>query len=127
MPLWDLLASELVAERVGGSRAAADGVVVARPVKAQKDGTALFLRGFYSGLASSGQPAVGVELFEAKNSAIPAFERSRLSTVDSIDTPSGRLALALLLAGGEAGDYGVESTASDGILPLVTAPVAPGG
>jgi hypothetical protein len=126
-PLWDLLSSELVAERIGGSRSAADGVVVARSVKAQKDGTARFLQGFYSGLAAAGPPAVGVEVLAATNSAIPAFERSRLSTVDSINTPPGRLALALLLAGGEAGDYGAETTASDGILPLVTAPVAPGG
>jgi hypothetical protein len=126
-PLWDLLAPELVDERIGGSRPAADGVVVARSVKSQKDGTARFLQGFYSGLAEAGLPAVGVDVSGAKPSAISAFERSRLSTVDSVNTPPGRLALALLLAGAEAGDYGVETTASDGILPLVTAPTATGG
>ena len=120
-PLWDSLAAELVEQRVGGSRTAADGVVVARSVKAQKDGTARFLQGFYSGLAGAGVPAVGVEVSGAVNSAIPAFERSSLSTVDSIDNTPGRLALALLLAGGQAGNYGVESTATDGVLPLVPA------
>jgi Copper transport outer membrane protein, MctB len=120
-PLWDSLASELVEEQNGGSRTAADGVVVARSVKAQRDGTAHFLQGFYSGLAGAGVPAVGVEVSGAVNSAIPAFERSSLSTVDSIENTPGRLALALLLAGGQTGNYGVEPTATDGVLPLVPA------
>ena len=120
-PLWDSLASELVGYTVGGSRTPADGVVVARSVKAQKDGTARFLQGFYSGLAGAGVPAIGVEVSGAVNSAIPAFERSSLSTVDSIENTPGRLALALLLAGGQSGNYGVEATATDGVLPLVPA------
>ncbi len=126
-PLWDLLAPELVQERLGGSRAAADGVVVARSVKAQKDGTARFLQGFYSGLAGAGVPAVGVEVSGAASSAIPAFERSSLSTVDSIDNAPGQLALALVLAGGEKGNYGVEGTATNGVLPLVPAPTTTSG
>jgi Copper transport outer membrane protein, MctB len=126
-PLWDLLTSELVEERIGGSRTAADGVVIARSVKAQKDGTARFLQGFYSGLATRGVPAVGVEVSDAVTSAIPAFERSSLSTVDSIDTTPGRLALALVLAGGQPGNYGKEATATDGILPLVTLQTTTGG
>jgi hypothetical protein len=126
-PLWDLLAPELVEERLGGSRAAADGVVVARSVKAQKDGTARFLQGFYSGLAGAGVPAVGVEVSGAASSAIPAFERSSLSTVDSIDNAPGQLALALVLAGGEKGNYGVEGTATNGVLPLVPAPTTTSG
>jgi hypothetical protein len=126
-PLWDLLAPELVQEQLGGSRAAADGVVVARSVKAQKDGTARFLQGFYSGLAGAGVPAVGVEISGAASSAIPAFERSSLSTVDSIDNAPGQLALALVLAGGEKGNYGVEGTATDGVLPLVPAQTTTSG
>ena len=126
-PLWDLLAPELVLEKIGGGRAAADGVVVARSVKAQKDGTARFLQGFYSGLAGAGVPAVGVEVSGAASSAIPAFERSSLSTVDSIDNAPGQLALGLVLAGGEKGNYGVEGTATDGVLPLVPAPTTTSG
>ena len=64
--------------RSAGAGRPADGVVVARSVKAQKDGTARFLQGFYSGLAGAGVPAVGVEVSGAVNSAIPAFERSSL-------------------------------------------------
>jgi hypothetical protein len=126
-PLWDALASELVDERGGDSRPAADGVVVARSVKAQRDGTARFLQGFYAGLEAAGPPAVGVEVSDPVTSAIPAFEHAGLSTVDSIDSAPGRLALALLLAGGEAGDYGVKATASDGILPLVPTQAPAGG
>ena len=51
-------------------------------------------------------PAVGVEVSGAASSAIPAFERSSLSTVDSIDNAPGQLALALVLAGGEKGTTG---------------------
>jgi len=120
-PLWDTLAPELVEERIGGSRAAADGIIVARSVKAQKDGTARFLQGFYSGLNGAGVPAVGVEVSDAVTSAVPAFQRASLSTVDSVDSDPGRLALALLLAGGQEGNYGQDSTATDGVLPLVAA------
>jgi copper transport outer membrane protein MctB len=120
-PLWDTLAPELVEEQIGGSHAAADGIIVARSVKAQKDGTARFLQGFYSGLNGTGVPAVGVEVSDAVTSAVPAFERASLSTVDSVDSDPGRLALALLLAGGQEGNYGQESTATDGVLPIVTA------
>ena len=126
-PLWDALSSELVEERLGGSRAAADGVVIARSARGQKGGTARFLHGFYSGLAAAGTPAVGVEVSGAAASAIPAFEQVALSTVDSIDTAAGRLALVLLLAGGQEGHYGVEATASDGVLPLVPVQAAAGG
>ncbi|MBA3718284.1 MAG: copper transporter [Actinobacteria bacterium] len=126
-PLWDALASQLVEERLGGNHPTADGVVVARSAKAQKDGTARFLHGFYTGLAAAGTPAVGVEVSGATASAIPAFERAALSTVDSIETTPGRLALALLLAGGQQGHYGVEPTATDGILPFVSAQAATGG
>jgi hypothetical protein len=53
------------------------------------------------------------------------FKRGGLSTVDSVATPAGRLALVLLLGGAEPGDYGVEETASDGVLPPLEA-VPPG-
>jgi hypothetical protein len=126
-PLWDSLSSQLVEERLGGGRPMADGVVVARSVKPQQDGTARFLDGFYSGLAGVGAPAVGVETSPGSPSAIPAFGRAALSTVDSINTPSGKLALVLLLAGAQPGHYGVRKTATDGILPLVPPPAPAGG
>ena len=39
--------------------------------------------------------------------------------MDGIDTELGRLALVLLLAGAETGNYGIRDTADDGILPPI--------
>ena len=50
----------------------------------------------------------------------PVFRAAGLSTVDDVDTPVGRLALALLLAGAPPGQYGVKD--ADG----VAAPLQPG-
>ena len=119
-PLLDALADELVEERFGPSDIGADGVVVVRTTPPQMGPTADFVNGLYSGVASAGVPAVGAETSEAVPSAVPAFSRSQLSTVDDVDTPSGHLALVLLLAGGEPGNYGrQEDTAGDGILPPI--------
>jgi hypothetical protein len=122
-PLWDALAAELVEERSGPGRPPADGVVVMRSVKPQQDGTARFLDGFYSGIATAGAPAIGAEASSVRPSAIPAFSRTALSTVDSVDTAPGRLALVLLLVGAQPGHYGVRHTATDGVLPAI--PLAP--
>jgi Copper transport outer membrane protein, MctB len=119
-PLLDALADQLVEERSGPSDVGADGVVVVRTAAPQMGATADFVNGLYSGLASAGVPAVGAETRDALPSAVPAFSRGRLSTVDDVDTPSGRLALVLLLAGAEPGHYGRhEDTAADGLLPPI--------
>lgn len=118
-PLWDALSPELVIERAGESTEAADALVVIRPAPPQGGDTARFLAGLYAGLASAGAPVVGAELSRAQQSAIPVFQRYRMSTVDGIDTPVGRLGLVLLLAGAEQGNYGVRDTAEDGILPPI--------
>jgi hypothetical protein len=120
-PLWDALDGVMVDEREGPSGPAVDAVVVARPAAPQQGRTKEFLAALYRGVARSGAPAVGVELGGTEPSAVPAFRRGGLSTVDSVETPAGRLALVLLLGGGQPGDYGVETTASDGVLPPVTA------
>ena len=117
-PLWDALAPELVEQRAFESTEEADAVVVIRSVEPQQAETARFLAGLYSGVASLGKPAVGVEASRVEQSAIPVFQRHSLSTVDGIDTPVGRLALVLLLGGAKEGDYGVRDTA-DGILPPI--------
>ena len=119
-PLLDALADEIVEERLGSSDIGADGVVVVRSAPPQMGATADFVNGLYGGVASAGVPAVGAETSEAVPSAVPAFARSRLSTVDDVDAPSGRLALVLLLAGAEPGNYGRrQNTATDGILPPI--------
>ena len=116
--LWRLLSPQLVEEQSGNDALPADGVVVARSVPAQSGTTAQFLGGFYSGLASAG-PAVGVERARTPDTAIEAFDRQDLSTVDDLDSESGRLALALLLEGGPPGNYGIKKTAHDGVLPAI--------
>jgi len=120
-PLWDVLERQLVLERSGDSTLAADAVVVVRSAAPQQGDTARFLAGLYSGLASAGEPVVGAEVsrVEEEESALPVFQRHRISTVDGVDTPVGRLALVLLLAGADPGDYGIRETAGDGILPPI--------
>lgn len=125
-PLWEQLEGLLVEERAGRSRAAADGVVIARPAPPQQGETQDFLSGLYDGLVRSGAPAVGADPSARVIPAIPAFRRAGLSTVDSVDTATGKLALVLLLAGGAAGSYGVEDDAADGVLPSVP-PSPPSG
>jgi outer membrane murein-binding lipoprotein Lpp len=120
-PLWDALDGVLVEEREGSSVRAADAVVVARRVRPQQGVTKDFLAGLYRGLGRSGVPAVGVEVAAPETSAISAFARNGLSTVDSVDTAAGRLALVLLLAGPAEGNYGVDETATDGVLPPIPA------
>jgi hypothetical protein len=126
-PLWNSLTESLIGERTGGSEPPADGVVVVRTVTPQHGATSRFLLGLYSGLASSGAPAVGVEQTDAANSAINVFSQAGLSTVDNLDTPVGKLALVLLLAGQPGGHYGVKDSASDGPLPPLPTPLAAGG
>ncbi|MCP9486355.1 MAG: copper transporter [Gaiellaceae bacterium MAG52_C11] len=118
-PLWDLLTPDLVGQREGDFDTPADALVLIRQSEPQQGDTARFLAGLYSGLAGSGEPVVGVELSRVLQSAIPAFQRSGLSTVDGVDTPLGGLALILLLGGAGPGDYGIRDTAEDGILPPI--------
>jgi hypothetical protein len=126
-PLWDLLTPVLVGERVGSLEQPADALVVIREAEPQQHETSRFLAGLYRGLASTGQPVVGIEPTRVLQSAIPAFQRNGLSTVDGVDTPLGGLALILLLGGGEPGDYGIRDTADDGILPPLEPLPADGG
>ena len=118
-PAWKLLAPQLVEEQSGNDAPPLDAVVVSRSVPAQSGATARFLAGFYSGLASAGIPAVGAERLRAKDSAIDAFSRENLSTVDDLDTEAGRLALVLLLSGASPGSYGLKKSADDGVLPAI--------
>jgi hypothetical protein len=110
-PTWDALETQLVVSKRGPVGPPLDGVVVARATEPQRRATAAFLSGLYVGLADTGTPAVGVEVTSDRTSAIEVFDRADLSSVDNVDTPPGRLALVLLLAGAESGNYGVKETA----------------
>ena len=116
-PLWNSLPEALVEEQAGGNKAPADGVVVVRPGPPQRGATTRFLLGLYEGLASANVPAIGVEQTDAKTSATDVYRKAGLSSVDDIDTPVGRLALIWLLKGASPGQYGVKSSAGDGVLP----------
>jgi Copper transport outer membrane protein, MctB len=127
-PAWDALTPVLVKERAGRLSRSADGAVVVRTTEPQRGETARFLAAFYSGLADSGVPAVGVETSRANPSAVPVWSQNDLSTVDDVDQRAGRLALTLLLAGGRPGDYGLKETADDGLVPpLDSVPTEAGG
>ena len=123
-PLLNALQSLIVEEKAGRSKRRADGVVVVRTAPPQTGPTAVFLKGFYAGLNDVGIPAIGVESTEDPASAIKAFQKSGLSTIDDVDTRAGKLALVTLLSDPTTrGDFGVKKTAKDGPLPNV-APVA---
>ena len=116
-PLWDALGKTIVQERDGSATPPADALVVVRTAEPQQGATRAFSRGLYSGLARAGEPAVGTEVPGASPSAFPAFVKAGLSTVDSIDTSTGKLGLVLLLQGAQPGSYGLGDLAKDGVLP----------
>jgi Copper transport outer membrane protein, MctB len=119
-PLWDAVGRLLVEEREGGGDV--DAVIVARTAEPQAGQTARFLAGFYSGLAAADVPVVGVEVRDAEPSTIQTYRDHGFSTVDNVDTFTGRLALAVVLEG-QTGAYGIKDEA-DAVLPPV-APVQP--
>jgi hypothetical protein len=116
-PLWGPLSGLLVVERLGGMRGPLDGVVLVRTATPQHGPTVGFLHGFYAGLGSAGAPLVGVETSDTKVSAMPVFRQLGISTVDDLQTPAGRLALAALLAGAPPGHYGLDQANDVGVLP----------
>lgn len=120
-PAWDALTPFIVEEKSGSFRRPVDGVVVARTVRAQQGDTSRLLKGFYSTLADLDVPTIGVEPSGVSESAVGTWSDAGLSTVDDIETPAGRLALALLLSGSSIGNYGLKETADDGIVPPVEA------
>ena len=137
-PLLDEVSSELVEERSGTTIPAVDGAIVVHSWAPESEDSSsaptraseTFVDGVLHGLQSASLPVVGVETsdVETRTSAVPIFNDAGVSSVDDLDLPAGRLALALLLGGGEPGNYGVKDTASDGVVPQVDAvPVQPIG
>ena len=118
-PLWNALQSAIVSERHGPPKPPADGVIVLRTVEAQMGPTADFLAGIYRGLRDIGVPVVGVEASDDGGSAMKAFQKAKLSTVDNVDKPVGKLALVILLSDpSEQGNFGMKDTA-DHVLPTI--------
>jgi hypothetical protein len=128
-PMWSALSSNLVEERSGASTPALDAVVVVRSWAPPEDASAeqeqqarpteTLVDGLLNGLQQSGVPVVGVETTTEDASAIDLYRTQGVSSVDDVETLAGRVALALLLAGGDPGHYGVKDSATDGVAPAV--------
>jgi hypothetical protein len=94
---------------VGGLQAASDAAVERVDLPLMEE------------LTKSGVRVVGCEAHTAPVSCMPLYKVKAISTVDNADTPAGRLAVVLALAGAE-GHFGVKETA-DRFLP----PIPPAG
>jgi hypothetical protein len=134
-PLWTALSGQLIEERTGSASGEVEGVVIVRSWRPPADGgdaaedpeaqaTETLFEGVLDGVLGSEVPVIGVETSGAEVSAIPDYAHAGMSSVDDVDTTVGRLALALLLAGGQPGHYGVKETATDGAVPPIE-PVVP--
>jgi hypothetical protein len=133
-PTWSVLSGELVQERSGASSATVNGVVVVRSwtpdeaTKQQAQATESLFEGLLSGMGSTGVPVVGVETTSTTETSVDVYSRAGASSVDDVDTMFGRLTLALLLAGGPPGHYGLKDSASDGVAPPIEpVPTTTGG
>jgi hypothetical protein len=131
--LWAALSSTLVGERSGGFSEEVDAVVVhyswtppasqgnsdsseeSRQVRA----TESLLQGLVRGLDDSGVPVIGVARADDPDELTETYRDQGVSSVDNIDTPAGRLALAVLLDDGKAGQYGIKDSATDGVVPPI--------
>jgi hypothetical protein len=123
-PVAEVLTDVVVEEERGVGGTPADGVVVIQAERPRGAATRRFVDGLYSGLTSVGVPVVGVERSGAEQSSIDSFaEYAGFSTVDDVDTPSGRFALALLLGGAPSGHFGIKPTA-DAPLPKIDEPAS---
>jgi hypothetical protein len=121
-PVADALTSVVVEEQRGSGGPPIDGVVVIPAGEPRDTATRRFLDGLYAGLGTAGVPVVVVEQSTTDTSVVPEFRRlGGFSTVDDVDTPSGRFALALLLGGSPPGDFGLKPTAT-APLPKIVPP-----
>jgi hypothetical protein len=125
-PLWDVLSSVIAEETAGPNGPEVEAVVVFGGQPLGERPSAPFLEGMYKGIAGAGVPVVGVERTGERPSRINGYGRLGLSsTVDSIDSEMGKVALAVLLAGGEEGHYGLKPTAAAVVPPIEPLPLAP--
>ena len=119
-PGFDDLRGSLLG-RYSGRPGKVDGVIVAREAPTGLDpdeeaATGLVEDGLLAGIRSTEVPAVGVERSTDEVSSVGFFDAHGLSTVDSVDFQSGRVALVFALRGGASGNFGIKETA-DGLLP----------
>jgi hypothetical protein len=126
---WEAVDELLVEESVGSTTTPVDGVVVVRswtPAAADASpeeqeaaaATEQLLSGLLGAMVNAGVPVVGAEALGADPSALPFFDENHLSSVNDVETEAGRLALALLLAGAQPGNYGIGDDV-DGVTPPI--------
>jgi hypothetical protein len=131
-PLWSALSGQLIEERTGATSGEVDGVVVVRSWTPPTDNgdssedpeaqaTETLFEGLLTGIMGADVPLVGVEPSDAPISVVADYTREGSSSVDNVDATAGRLALALLLAGGQPGHYGIKDSATDGVIPPIQA------
>ena len=107
--------------RYSGSPERTDAVVVVSDppddlAADEKGPTRALEDGLLAGLRSVQLPVVGAELSTTDPSTIGFFDAAGLSSVDSADLPSGKVALVYALKGGVEGSFGVKVSA-DSLLP----------
>ena len=126
-PLWDALDA---GARRGARRQASTlrrtPSWSSRTAEPQQGDTARFLAGLYGGLASSSVPAVGVE--PTRRCSRARFRRSRATASRPSTRRHRRSAGSRSCCSSPArrrGDYGVDETADDGILPPIEPVAAP--
>jgi hypothetical protein len=103
-------------DRFSGDFPRVDAVALFRdPDEERSDDEERFEQGLIAGLRALREPVVGIETLETDPSQIPFYEDRLTASVDSVDTPGGRIALVLTLAGAR-GSFGFKDTA-DAPLP----------
>jgi hypothetical protein len=122
-PVADKVSPLLVEEQRGSTGRPVDGVVVVERTAPTDGPTQRFLSGLLNGLRDGGVPIVGAEEVDAPESLVSSWQAVQgMSSVDDVDTPTGKLALVLLLGGAPSGSYGLKPSA-DASLPRIE----PGG
>jgi hypothetical protein len=96
-----------------GALDGAEAVVIAREAGQPADPEALARTDAFMEFET---PVVGVELTRTDPSQIDWYEERDISSVDSVDLPSGRAALVFALVGSADGAYGIKPS-SDALLP----------
>jgi hypothetical protein len=118
-PISDAVSPVLVEEQRGEPGHAIDGVVVVGPLPTDAPTSRFDVDGLLNGFAAVGIPTVAVERTDTQPTQADAYGQvASLSVVDDGDTPVGKLALALVLAGAPPGAYGI-SPRAESPLPRI--------
>jgi len=121
-PISDIVSPVIVQEQRGSAGKPLDGTVVVQTDVPVDGPTTRFVAGLFDGLSAGELPVVAAERTTARPSLVGSWTADHLSTVDDVDTPSGKLALALLLDGAPGGSFGLKPTAESPLPRIEPAP-----